>query len=191
MGAIGKQQTSTILDEAKRLHQQLAALAEGQAPVGQLIQRAPRTPEADPDFQNVKAGIKTITAQQKQHAPAEQKANEAAAAAQMPPEKRLGQAQNTQAKAIDSAASVQEQAALGGTAPGFDKVAFVAAVKARIDELTPSDLRQMEDIEGSGVFSDTKQLVDEQVATGKETAQGNVDGEAQYAFAFRPPAHND
>ncbi|HEU4325689.1 MAG TPA: DUF4157 domain-containing protein [Roseiflexaceae bacterium] len=179
-GAAGEQQASATLDEAKRLHEQLAALAEGKA-TGALVQRAPRSPDADPDFQNVKAGITTTATQQKQHAPAEQKANEASAAAQMPAEERLGQAQNSQAASIDSAATAQEQAAQGDSAPGFDKAAFVAAVKARIDELTPSDPKQMEDIEGSGVFSDTKQAVDEKVATGKETAQGDVDDKVEEA----------
>ncbi|GAB4201508.1 MAG: hypothetical protein OHK0022_23610 [Roseiflexaceae bacterium] len=177
----GEQQASATLDEARRLHEQLAALAQGKAPAGQLVQRTPRSPDADPDFQNVKASITTTATQQKQHAPAEQKANEAAAAAQMPPEERLGQAQNTQAEAINSAATAQEQAAQGDSAPGFDKAAFVAAVKARIDELTPSDPKEMEDIEGSGVFTDTKQVVDDQVATGKETAQGDVDDKVEEA----------
>jgi hypothetical protein len=108
-------------------------------PAGRVIQRAPRSPEADPAFQAVTTSVKSTATEQKQHPPAEQKANESAAAAKMPQEEKLGAAQNTQTTAIDAAAASQEQAAQGGRAPGFDKEAFKASVKARIDQLTPQD----------------------------------------------------
>ncbi|GAB4211024.1 MAG: hypothetical protein OHK0022_45080 [Roseiflexaceae bacterium] len=150
-------------------------------PAGRMIQRAPRSPDADPAFQAVTTTVKTTAAEQKQHAPAQQKADEAAAAAKMPQEEKLGAAQNTQATAIDGAAAAQEQAAAGGNAPGFDKAAFKASVKARIDELTPKDPKQMENIEGAGVFGDVKSAVDQKVETGKDQAQGNVDDKVKEA----------
>ncbi|HEU4324150.1 MAG TPA: hypothetical protein VFS21_13450, partial [Roseiflexaceae bacterium] len=144
-------------------------------PAGQMIQRAPRSPDADPAFQAVTANVKTTAVGQKQHDPAKQKADEAAAAAKMPQEEKLGAAQNTHTTAIDSAAAAQQQQAADGSAPGFDKAAFKAQVKARIDELTPKDPKEMEDIEGSGVFGNVQSAVNEKVETGKDQAQGNVD----------------
>ncbi|GAB4206981.1 MAG: hypothetical protein OHK0022_34620 [Roseiflexaceae bacterium] len=150
-------------------------------PAGRMIQRAPRSPDADPAFQAVAASVTSTAAEQKQHAPAEQKASEAAAAAKMPPEEKLGAAQNTQASAIDAAAEAQEQATQGDQAPGFNKAAFKASLKARIDELTPKDPKQMENIEGSGVFTDVKAAVDQQVDSGKDQAQGTVDDKVKEA----------
>ncbi len=143
-------------------------------PAGRMLQRAPRSPDADPAFQMVKANVKSTAAAQKQHEPARAKADQAAAAAQMPAEEKQGAAQNTQTGEINAAATAQEQAAQGGAAPGFNEGAFVAAVKKRIDELTPKDPKQMENIEGSGVFDKAKGAVDEKVASGKEQAQGKV-----------------
>ncbi|HEU4326217.1 MAG TPA: DUF4157 domain-containing protein [Roseiflexaceae bacterium] len=136
---------------------------------------APASAQEDPAFQAVVAQSQQAATQQKQHAPAEQKADESAAAAKMPQEEKTGQAQNTQSAGIEAAADSQATQAQDGSAPGFDKAAFVASVRARIDELTPQDPKEMENIEGSGVFSGTKQVVDEKVQSGKQQAQGNVD----------------
>ncbi len=136
---------------------------------------APASAQEDPAFQAVAAQSQQAATQQKQHAPAEQKADESAAAAKMPQEEKTGQAQNTQSAGIEAAAESQAAQAQDGSAPGFDKAAFVASVRARIDELTPQDPKDMENIEGSGVFSGTKQVVDEKVQGGKQQAQGNVD----------------
>ncbi|GAB4212059.1 MAG: hypothetical protein OHK0022_47400 [Roseiflexaceae bacterium] len=143
-------------------------------PAGRMVQRAPRSPDADPSFKAVTANVKSTAASQKQHEPARAKADQAAAAAQMPLEEKRGAAQNVQTGEINAAATTQEQAAQSGVAPGFDEGTFVAAVRKRIDELTPKDPKQMENIEGSGVFDKAKGAVDEKVATGKEQAQGKV-----------------
>ncbi|GAB4199728.1 MAG: hypothetical protein OHK0022_20210 [Roseiflexaceae bacterium] len=148
-------------------------------PVGGMVQRTPRSPDADPAYQSVAESVRGVATEQKQHDPAEQKAAEASAAAQMPPEERMGQAQNTKTGEIDATAAAQEQAAQGDSAPGFDKEAFKASVRARIDQLTPTDPRQMDDIENSSVFGDVRTAVDQQVATGKEQAQGNVDDKVE------------
>jgi hypothetical protein len=179
--ASGEAQAEQTRAEAKRAHALAQQLAQGGLWADghltrseETIQRAPRSPEADPDFLRVTGAIKTTATEQKQHAPPQQKADEAAAAAKMPAEERQGQAQNTQTTTVQAAAEAQADKAKGGQAPGFDKATFVAAVKQRIVELTPKDPRQMEDIEGSGVFTGTKSAVDEKVGTGKQQAQGPV-----------------
>ncbi len=164
--------------EDERKHERPIVQRSARGPL--FIQRktgdgAPASAQQDPAFQAVVAQSQQAATQQKQHAPAEQKADESAAAAKMPPEEKTGQAQNTQSAGIEAAAESQAAQAEGGSAPGFDKAAFVASVRTRIDELTPKDPKEMENIEGSGVFSGTKQVVDEKVQTGKQQAQGNVD----------------
>jgi hypothetical protein len=152
-------------------------------PIRRLIQRTPATPTADPAFQAVTTQVRGANAQARAHAPASQKAAEAAAAAEMPAEEKLGKAQDVQTSATAAEATAQAAQASGGNAPGFDKAAFVTAVKAKIDQLTPSDPKEMENIEGSGVFGDVKSAVDEKVQGGKAAAQGNVDDK----IAEEPP----
>lgn len=154
-------------------------------PANGVIQRtpaiAPKSPNADPAFQAVVQHVKGVAKGQKAHPPASQKAAEAAAAAKMPAEEKQGKAQGQQASDVTSAAAAQEAKAAAGQAPGFNKAAFVASVKAKIDQLTPKDPKDMENIEGSGVFGNVKGAVDGQVQSGKQAAQGNVDDKVKQA----------
>ena len=148
-----------------------------------LVQRkiAPKSPGEDPGFQAVVGQVQGASTQQKAHEPPALKADQAAAAAQMPSEEREGLAQGQQTAEVATAAAAQQSKAAGGQAPGFNKAAFIASVGAKIDQLTPKDPKQMENIEGSGVFSGAKQVVDTEVKTGKEVAQGDVDDKVEAA----------
>ncbi|HEU4328713.1 MAG TPA: DUF4157 domain-containing protein [Roseiflexaceae bacterium] len=178
------------------------------SPAGRLIQLAPRSPDADPDFRTVVAGVEAVAVAQQEHDPAQQKAEEASAAAEMPPEERVGAADHIRVDAIAEAAAqpgVQggrtpgtrkvgiggafkalfqatagQQAGPGGETSGFNKAAFKAAVRARIDQLMPQDPKAMEEMD-AGAFDQVKPTVDQQVEAGKQRAQGRLSGEVKQA----------
>ncbi len=106
----------------------------GQRATGRVIQRAPRSPDADPDFQAVAAGVGRAAATQKEHDPAQQKADEAAAAAVMPPEERLGAADHIQTDAIAEAVA-QQQGGKGGAAPRRRKSPLKRAIASVFEAL--------------------------------------------------------
>lgn len=68
--------------------------------------RAPRSPRADAAFQRVVGKVRATATQQRTHASPESKAEEASAAAHMPPDERKGRAQERQASQIQSAAAI-------------------------------------------------------------------------------------
>ncbi|MCP4359809.1 MAG: DUF4157 domain-containing protein, partial [Chloroflexi bacterium] len=138
-------------------------------------EKAPASPEEDPAFQQVKQEVKQEAIKEKQHKPASKKAQEAQEAAVMPEDEKMGKAQNRKAAEIESAAASQAGKAAGGSAPGFNKAAFKAAIKAKIQSLTPTDPKKMENIDSSGVMDQVEGSVKGQVDSGKEAAQGNVD----------------
>ncbi|MCP4535607.1 MAG: DUF4157 domain-containing protein [Chloroflexi bacterium] len=141
--------------------------------------KAPASAAEDPAFQAVTGQVEQVAVEQQTHDPTEQKSQEAQAAAEMPAEEKEGKAQNVQAGAIGAAAAEQEAAAADGSAPGFDKEAFIAAIESKINAVMPEDPEEMENIEDSGVMEKVAGTVKEQVEGGKETAQGDVDDELE------------
>jgi hypothetical protein len=138
---------------------------------------APKSAAEDPAFQAVAQQMAGAATQAKAHEPAGAKAEQAAAAAQMPAAEKKGKARDAQAGDVTAAANAQQ--AQGAAA--FDKAGFIAAVRAKIDQLTPKDPKEMENIEGSGAFSGARQVVQQQVQSGKQAAQGDVAAKAQEA----------
>lgn len=158
-------------------HIQRKAPAPGGEQVGGVL--APRSPEADPAFQQVVQGVGQQGKVESTHAPAQQKAEEAAGAAVMPPTEKMGAAQNMQAASIEQEATAQANQAQGDKAPGFNEDQFVNDVYKLIDGLMPDDPRKMENIESSGVFDKVDDTVKGKVKEGKEAAQGQVDDKAE------------
>jgi len=158
---------------------QSAPPAKGKGEAAPAADQAPASAAEDPGFQSVIGQTQQVAGEHKVHDPAEQKAQESQAAAEMPAEEKMGQAQSQQSAEIESAAASQEAQAADGSAPGFDKKAFISAVSAAIKRLTPSEPQKMENIGSSGVMDDVKQDVSGQVASGKEVAQGEVDDKVE------------
>lgn len=143
---------------------------------------APARPEEDPAFQMVAGSVGGVARSQAAHAPAAQKAREASAAAIMPAAERSGLAQQGQVGAMGQAAEAQASAVAGGRAPGFDKEAFKAAIRQRIQALTPSDPKEMENFGSSNNLDEVRGDVRGQVEQSEAVAQGNVE-----AAASAPP----
>ncbi|MBA3534324.1 MAG: hypothetical protein H0T73_20580, partial [Ardenticatenales bacterium] len=163
-------------EEAAEATSTEASLSLQRTATGQIQRKlAPTSPQADPAFQGVVKQSGAVATKEKVHAPAKQKADEAAAAAKMPPAEKKGKAQDQQSAAIEVEAGAQAAKAATGSAPGFDKASFVNDVMVRIDQSMPQDPRKMENIESSGAFDNAAQAVDQKVDTGKAQAQGNVD----------------
>ncbi len=147
-------------------------------PAEAVTAEAPKAPEssaADSSFQQVKNKVKQEAIKEKAHEPASKKAKESQDAANMPAEEKKGKAEGKKAQEIDSAATAQAAKAGGGKAPGFDKAAFKAAIKAKVQSLTPTEPKKMENIDSSGVMDQVESSVKSKVDSGKESAQGNVD----------------
>lgn len=158
-----------------------AALEPEPVPGGPAVPAEVETPasaEADPAFQAVVNQARGAADNQRRHQPAQQAAASASAAATMPPEERMGRAQTTQVGAMDQAAELQQQAAAGGQAPGFDKEAFKSAIRQRIKAMTPSDPREMENFGSSNNLDEVREGVGTNVQQGKEQARGQVDDTA-------------
>lgn len=115
------------------------------------------TPEEDPAFTTVTAGVERFAKAKRAHPPAAAKAKEAQEAAQPPTDDLTGQAKAAKADTMDA------------QRPGaFDKKAFIAAVKAAIEAKSPKTLKEADEYKKSGKAGEVKGEVKGLVTQGKE-----------------------
>lgn len=137
--------------------------------------RAPQSADQDPAFQAVISQTQAAATQEKTHEPTEQTVLEAQNAAEMPLEEKEGTAQDTHIDKLDAAAQQQQAATAGGNVPGFDKEAFKAAIRAKINSLLPNSEEEFESFGSNNRLDEVRTAVDSQLETAEETAQGEVD----------------
>ena len=136
------------------------ATTDGAAP-----SEARQSPETDPNFQAVKGRVHQSGQQTKSHAPAAAKVAEAHAAAHGPANEVASQA---------GAAQVEK---MGAQQPGgFDKKAFMDAVRKAIDASAPKTLEEADDFKGSGKAGQVKGQISGLVGQNKEAAEGAIKG---------------
>jgi hypothetical protein len=139
--------------------------AAGAAPEAGAATAAPPSPETDPNFQAVKGRVHQSAQQTKSHAPAGAKVAEAQAAAHGPANEVASQA---------GAAQVEKMGAQ--SAGGFDKNAFMDAVRKAIDAAAPKTLEEADDFKGSGKAGQVKGQVSGLVGQNKDAAEGAIKG---------------
>lgn len=88
--------------------------------------KAPTSPDEDPGYEAVITAAETTGTEQREHEPAQSKADQAQAAVEIPTSEIDSHAQTNQVGEMEVAET-----------PGFDAAAFKAALMARIAELTP------------------------------------------------------
>ena len=124
----------------------------------ETTEEPPASPATDPSFQAMVKKAKRVTKQQRSHAPASAKSQEAQAASQPEPSSEVeSQAQANQVEAMEQAQT-----------PAFDAASFKAELKQRIAELAPKNLGQADE------FKSGKQL---------ESFKGEVKDKAKQAQA--------
>ncbi|HEY9286457.1 MAG TPA: EndoU domain-containing protein [Candidatus Dormibacteraeota bacterium] len=147
------------------------ALADGAAagPEAAAGAAAP-TPATDPNFQAVKAQVHTRAAESKAHPPAHAKVAESQAAAQGP------------ANEIASGASAAQMGKMEAQQPGgFDKQAFMAAVRKAIDAAAPQSLAEADDFKESGKAAQVGASVSSMVGQNKDAASKDIKGTTEAA----------
>ncbi len=127
-------------------------------------------PKADPKFTAVTGTVRTGAQQLKKHAPPSQEVGKAQAAAKGPSDDKAGQAK---------AAQVEKMAA--AKPGGFDKAAFIAAVKKAIAAAAPKNLDEADKFATSGKADGVKGEVMSKVSEGKDTSAKSVKEESTKA----------
>jgi hypothetical protein len=140
--------------------QRLAGAAGSTAPP---VPPAPVDPTSDPRFTAVTGAVKSAGAQLRKHPPASAEVGKAQAAAKGPGDDKAGQAK---------AARVETMAA--AKPGGFDKAAFIAAVRKAIADAAPKNLDEADKFATSGKADGVKSQVMSQVTTGRDATVTNV-----------------
>jgi hypothetical protein len=134
------------------------------------VLKPPLAPDQDPDFVAVKGKAKATATAEKTTEPAAAKANEAQGAA-VPPSNE-----------VSSQAGANQVGKMNQQEPGgFDKAAFVAAVRQAVEAVTPKNEDEADKFKESGKAGQIKQQVQGMVGTNKETAEKNIETTANEA----------
>ncbi len=128
------------------------------------------TPATDPNFLAVKTRVHGHAAQSRQHPPAHAKVAEAQAAAHGPANEVASQAGAAQVETM----SAQQPG-------GFDKKAFMAAVRQAIDASAPRTLEEADDFKGSGKAGQVQGQVSGLVGQNKQAAEQGIKGATEAA----------
>ncbi len=131
---------------------------------------APKSPEEDPAFTGVTNRVKETAVAEKEHAPAGEKAAEAAAAAEMPAAEVAGRAQNNQAGEMENAPT-----------PDFDAAGFKARLMQRIQEMAPKNAEEADQFKESNKLDGMKGEATNQVAAEKEKSKTPMEEAASAA----------
>src|SRR3984893_6350961 len=130
----------------------------------------PATPATDPNFLAVKNEVHAKAAQSRQHPPAGTKVAEAQSAAQGPAHESASQAGATQ---VDKMSAQQPG--------GFDKKAFMDAVRKAIDAAAPHNLDEANDFKDSGKAGQIQGQVSGLVGQNKQAAEQGIKGATEAA----------
>ncbi|HEY5879827.1 MAG TPA: hypothetical protein VIU11_13025 [Nakamurella sp.] len=144
-------------------------LAPGSAAAGSSsppVPPAAADPTADPRFIAVTGAVNSAGTQLRRHPPTATEVGKAQAAAKGPPDDKAGQAKAAQADAMAAARP-----------GGFDKAAFVAAVRKAIADAAPKNLDEADKFATSGKADGVKSQVVSQVTAGRDASVKNVKDE--------------
>ena len=130
---------------------------------------APTSPKADPAFQEVVNQSRKVAKQEKAHQPPRQKAQEAQEAAHPPANEVESKAQGRQVS------EKMEQA----ETPPFDATTFKAALMERIQQITPSNMDEMERFKDSNQLTSVKNDMTGKVDEAQAESQGPLEEKAQ------------
>ncbi|MEH2064481.1 MAG: DUF4157 domain-containing protein [Nostoc sp.] len=133
-----------------------AAVADGE--------KAPTSPKDDPAFQAVVGTAKEVAGQQKKHAPANSKAQEAQGAALPPGNEVDSKAQANQVGEMEQAPT-----------PGFDGAAFKAKLMERIADMAPKNLEEADNFKNNNKLDSVKGDLSGKVKEEQKTSQGQVE----------------
>ena len=122
----------------------------------------PRT--KTPAFQNVIHSAQSVAQQEQTHEPAEQKASQAQAAAQMPPEETAAHAQANQAGEME-----------GAETPAFDAAAFKAKLMARIEAMSPRTAQEADQFKESGKLDTVQSELQGEAAQQQDASQAPLE----------------
>ncbi len=123
-------------------------------------------PKSDPRFSAVAGAVKAAGKQLKAHPPASAEVGKAQAAAKAPPDDKAGQAKTAQVDAMAAAKPA-----------GFDKAAFIAAVRKAIADAAPKNLDEADKFATSGKADGVKNQVMSQVTAGRDGSTKSVKDE--------------
>ncbi len=121
-------------------------------------------PRGDPGFVRVTGAVKAYAKGRKAHPPAAAKAKQAQDAALAPSGDLDGQAKAAKVDTMDAQ-----------PAGGFDKKAFIAAVKSAIEAKSPKNLKEAADYKESGKAGEVKGEVKGLVSGGKQSSAEHVE----------------
>jgi len=159
--------TADAKDEAKAEEESKAAQAEAKSdePAGEAPKEAaaPTRPTDDPAFLRVKARAAAVATRQGHNNPAERKAAEAQAAAKGP------------SNEVEGAAAGNQVAKMAEQEPkAFDKAKFKAALLAKIAQIAPGSIEEIDEFKSSGKSEQLKSGVTSQVASSKSESEGAI-----------------
>jgi Domain of unknown function (DUF4157) len=127
-------------------------------------EKAPASPQDDPAFQTVINNTKEVAVNQKKHAPAKSKAQEAQGAAEPPGNEVDSKAQANQVGEMQQAPT-----------PGFDAAAFKAKLMERIADMAPKNLQEADDFKNNNKLDSVKGDLSGKVKEEQKTSQGQLE----------------
>ncbi|KYC36087.1 hypothetical protein WA1_40830 [Scytonema hofmannii PCC 7110] len=127
-------------------------------------QKAPASPQEDPAFQAVTSNAQTVAKEQQEHQPAEEKAEEAQAAAEPPTNE------------VDSKAQANQVGEMQQTeTPEFDAAAFKAKLMERIADMAPKTLEEADEFKNDNKLDSVKEELGDKVNEEQKNSQGPLD----------------
>ncbi|NEO31320.1 MAG: DUF4157 domain-containing protein [Symploca sp. SIO3C6] len=133
---------------------------EAKAEKADTSQKSPTSPQQDPAFQAVVKKAKAVATQQRSHAPATVKSQQAQAAAQSPASEIESKAQANQVGEMEQAET-----------PAFDAAAFKAALNKRIADIAPKTLKEADEFKENNQLDSIKQETTGKVKQEKAASQ--------------------
>ena len=127
-------------------------------------EKAPASPEDDPAFQAVVNTTKQVAVTQKEHAPANSKAQEAQAAAESPGNEVESKAQANQVGEMGQAQT-----------PGFDAASLKAKLMERIADMAPKNLKEADEFKNGNKLDSVKGDLSGKVNEEKKASQGELE----------------
>jgi hypothetical protein len=127
-------------------------------------EKAPASPEDDPAFQAVVNSTKQVAIGQKEHAPANSKAQEAQAAAEPPGNEVESKAQANQVGEMGQAQT-----------PGFDAASLKAKLMERIADMAPKNLKEADEFKNNNKLDSVKGDLSGKVKEQKQDSQSDLE----------------
>ncbi|MFM7365671.1 MAG: DUF4157 domain-containing protein, partial [Cuspidothrix sp.] len=127
-------------------------------------EKAPASPEADPEFQAVINNTKQVAVKQKEHPPANTEAQEAQDAAQPPGNEVESKAQANQVGEMGQAET-----------SGFDAGALKVKLMERIADMAPKNLKEADEFKNGNKLDSVKGDLSGQVKEEKKESQGDLE----------------